>query len=556
MIESKYRRESIRFNPKINKIYKPLKKNQLLAMILSTGVLILKFLIVIEIQKIVDSISVLDFNLLQMQLYTCFFLVIMFFLINCIFQYVFRNLQYTSHYILIKGLFGISLTKDYFFYEKYVPSAILSMVKEDSKFIADWKSIGLITMFFNIVTVIFVFTVMSTYNLLFTIANIFIIILCLVVTHYISKVIGQKIYDLQVSNTIINQKMVDYLNGIKDIKQHKKEKFFQNKLAYFIDNNTYKYSNGYSKYFSFYMSIFALLSLVLPIVSILIGVFLIFNNQFTIGKLIATYMLVGYLQEPVMVIPDYLNKRLQAIAIQDKILPLLKDCDKVKLNEKVGRLKEFTFQSKEYLFEDGKSILKNISFALSRGGVILIKGESGKGKTSLLNLLSKFYSMDEQEVEIKYNDVPVETIPFSVYYDHVLQAQQIPYVFNDSILNNIVLGEKYPDKDINEILYTTCLEGFVQTKGIDYLIAQNGENISGGQKQRIGLARTLLKKPDILMLDEPTSALDVELISTITKRIANYCEKYEIGLIIVSHNDSFEQYYKEHKHTNVTTVIL
>lgn len=186
--------------------------------------------------------------------------------------------------------------------------------------------------------------------------------------------------------------------------------------------------------------------------------------------------------------------------------------------------------------------------------MILIRGESGKGKTSLLNLLSRFYSTNNQKVEIKYNQIPIETIPISEYYEHVLQAQQTPYIFRDTVLNNVVLGKRYAREDIEEIFHVVCLDEFIEAKGVNYLIEQNGENISGGQRQRIGLARTLLKKPDILLLDEPISALDPELIVVITKRIAEYCEKYKISLIVVSHNDSFERYYEEND--NVTIVTL
>ncbi len=109
-------------------------------------------------------------------------MVLTFFFINCIF--IFRNLQYNSHYILIKGLFGISLKKEYSFYEKYVPSSILSMVKDDSKFIADWKSIGIVTMYLNVLTVVLVFAIMATYHVGFTLVNILIIVFCLIITRF------------------------------------------------------------------------------------------------------------------------------------------------------------------------------------------------------------------------------------------------------------------------------------------------------------------------------------------------------------------------------------
>lgn len=87
------------------------------------------------------------------------------------------------------------------------------------------------------------------------------------------------------------------------------------------------------------MSVFALLSMALPMISVLIGVTFVLKNQLTIGKLLAIYILVGNLQEPVMVIPDFLNRRRQAIAIQDKILPLLEERRKEYFTGEVGDLK-------------------------------------------------------------------------------------------------------------------------------------------------------------------------------------------------------------------------
>ena len=82
-------------------------------------------------------------------------------------------------------------------------------------------------------------------------------------------------------------------------------------------------------------------------------------------------------------------------------------------------------------------------------------------------------------------------------------------------------------------------------KGAAYLLEENGANISGGQRQRIGIARALLKKPDILLLDEPTSALNLELANTITERITQYCMKHDITMVVISHNNSFETYFQK-----------
>ncbi len=535
----------IRFDLGINRIFKPLKKMQLLTELLFMGMISAKFILLIEVQKTIDSISLNNLAATRQLLKCCALLILLFFFINCIFQYFFRNLQYNSHYTLIKSLFGMTLKKDYSFHEKYVSSAVLSMVKDDSKFISDWKSIGIITVTGNVVTMIFAFLIMLRYSPLITAIIFLIILLCFGVTQYISKIISSKTYDLQVSNTEVNQKIIDYLNGIKDIRQYHKESFFRNRLADFIDGNTYRHSKCISQYYSVFTSIYAVLTTALPVLTILIGVILILNRSYTIGSMIAVFALAENLQEPVLTIPDFLNLRKQALAMQSKILPILQQSDASYAVKSLEPFKAFSFHSESYAFKDGKTILNHVDFTVKRGVPVIIKGESGKGKTSLFNLISRFYSTQGQAVSMAYNGVPVETIPPQLYYQHVLQAQQMPYIFRDTVLGNITLGDDFDDQDLAEVLHTACLDEFVEAKGLDYAIEQNGENISGGQKQRLGIARVLLRKPDILLLDEPTSALDAELVDTLTERVAQYCKRHSMALILISHNDSFERYYEE-----------
>lgn len=533
------------FHPEINRIFKPIQKQQILAMILflvSSG---FKLVLLIEVQKMIDSISANDLNVTMGYLRNSAVMIALFFGINCVFQFLFRHLEYTSNYLLVKSLFGMALEKEYAFHETYGPSVVLSMVKDDSRFISDWKSIGIIVVGGNIAILAMVFVIMLRYNVFITLFAFLIVFLCFAITHYISEIIGKKTYDLQVCNSEVNQKVIDYLNGIKDIKQYKKERFFRGRFSEFIDATAYLHSRGISRYYSVFTSIYAVLTTALPVLVILLGVLLIISGQFTIGQLIAIYGLVGNLQEPILVIPDYFNKRRQALAVQEKLMPILeKDAAGYEVSQ-LGELKDLAFHSDSYVFGDGKKILEKVSFEMKKGEHAIVKGESGKGKSSLLNIISRFHGIKGQRVSMEYNGIPVETIQPHAYYEHVLQAPQTPYIFRDTVQNNITMGDDFSEEELNEVLETACLEEFVAAKGLSYLLEQNGENVSGGQRQRIGLARALLRKPDLLMLDEPTSALNPELVWEITRRIAGYCEKYGIGLMVISHGDSFEKWYEE-----------
>lgn len=544
------------FHKEINKIFKPLLGIQIVTFAIFIVNVFIRYFLLIQIQKMTDSISLKEVSVTWGYLRSCVVLALLFFFLNCFCQYLYRNLEYNSHFSFMKSLFGMSLEKDYAFHEKYVSASLLSMIKDDSEFISRWKSTGVITVCGNIFSFVLAVGLMLYYNVWISIAVLLIILVCFVGTEYISKAISDRRYQLQVSNTEISNRMIEDFNGIKEIKQYRKENFFKKKLSTYMEQNSFQYSKSISRLFAAFTSTYAMLVITLPILSILIGITLILKNQLTIGELIAIYSIVSTLQEPVQTIPDYLNQRQQALAMQEKIMPILEKDTMVYSTEKLETMDSFAFHSDFYRFEDGKKILENVEFQVKKGDAIIIKGSSGKGKTSLLNLISRYYHFNGQPVQMKYNGIPVETILPAVYYEHVMQSQQMPYIFKDTILNNITLGEDYAKEALEEVVKTACLKELIDTKGYDYLIEQNGENISGGQKQRIGLARVLLRKPDLLMLDEPTSALNPELVTDITKNIIQYCKDYQIALLLVSHNDSFENYFQEVAADHVKMVYI
>lgn len=545
-----------KFHREINKVFLQFRKKQILTIALSVFMVLSKFLLLMIMQKAVDSITGNKLEVTIGYLKESVLLIFAFFMINCIFQYFFRDLEYTCHYALVKSLFGKATDKEYTFHEKHSSTLLLSMIKEDSKFISDWKSIGLIAVISNAITLVIAFVILFYYNVLITVFILAIIITCFALTHYISKKIGNKTYDLQISNSEMNQKIMESFNGIKDIKQYGKEDFFKNQLEEFIDRDTYRHSKSISRLSAVFTSIYAVLTTALPILALIAGVLLILAGQFTIGQLITTYALIGNLQEPVLAIPEMLNQRRQALSIQEKIMPLLEKEEVVYSKNILDKLQEFSMDSKEYEFEDGKKILKNLKLVVKKGSHILLKGESGKGKTSVLNLISRFYSTQGQAISMKYNGICIEDIVPDSYYRHVIQAQQIPYIFKASVFDNIALGESYTEEDVKEALKAVCMEEFIQEKGMDYQIEEKGENLSGGQRQRIGIARALIRKPDILMLDEPTSALNEELSKTLVKRVVEYCIHNEIALITVSHSEVFEEYYETRGYEKIEKIIL
>jgi len=154
------------------------------------------------------------------------------------------------------------------------------------------------------------------------------------------------------------------------------------------------------------------------------------------------------------------------------------------------------------------SALKNISLQAKKGDTIALVGDSGAGKSSLVNLLVRFYDPSSGKILINNSDNKEFTL--TSLHQKISYVTQRIYIFNDTIATNVAYGEEIDEKRVVEALEKAYAMEFINKldDGIHTLLSESGDNLSGGQRQRIALARALYKNPDILILDEATSALD------------------------------------------------
>ena len=182
---------------------------------------------------------------------------------------------------------------------------------------------------------------------------------------------------------------------------------------------------------------------------------------------------------------------------------------------------EIKLNNINFKYED-ENVLQNFSLEIKKGETVALVGQSGSGKSTIANLLARFY--DVQEGEITLDGINIKQIDIFSLRDKIGLVTQDSILFNDTIKNNILLGkENATDQEIVEALKVANAYEFVKDlpNGINTSIGDSGNRLSGGQKQRLSIARAVLKNPPIMILDEATSALDTESEKLVQDAIEN-----------------------------------
>lgn len=190
-------------------------------------------------------------------------------------------------------------------------------------------------------------------------------------------------------------------------------------------------------------------------------------------------------------------------------------------SEKPAHIKgEIEFKNVNFSFDKTKKILSDISFKINAGDIVGIVGTTGSGKSTLINLLMRYYDGYSGKITVDGKDI--RDIDIQCYRGHIGYVQQEPMMFSDTIYNNIAYGD--PNADVEAVIHAADVanaHGFIVTQpdAYDSMLGERGVGLSGGEKQRISIARAILKNPGILIFDEATASVDSETEELIQEAI-------------------------------------
>lgn len=363
------------------------------------------------------------------------------------------------------------------------------------------------------------------------------IIVVAIIDNHAQIVSKEKNRSLRETDEKVNSILSELIRGIRDIKLLNFKNTIRNKVIEKLNDNNNKNvdRNAYQE------KIHALTRLVIfatVFLVIVIGIQFVNLKLITASQLIVLYLYnsnVFSLMSNFSALRDCVKEYELAVEriyeLEDSNKHLKDQYGKTRIEDFKGKI---SFENVTFEYTKNKPILKDLSLTIEPKDTIAIIGESGSGKTTILNLITKSY--DVLIGKVLLDNVDINELDEGTIRKNVSIITQSPYIFNMSIKDNLRLVKpKATKKELDDVCKKACFYDYVMSLPDKYntIIGEGGVNLSGGQKQRLAIARALLKECKILLFDEATSALDNITQKEIQESIDNISKNYTI--IIIAH---------------------
>ncbi len=333
-----------------------------------------------------------------------------------------------------------------------------------------------------------------------------------------------KIYeDISEENAVLTTVAEENLAGVRTVKAFAREKF---EIEKFLSHNKRYYDLNISqlKVLVKYYPYFQFVGKALPVAMTILGGISVMHGNMTLGALVAFVEYSRNCTWPMEMLGWLTNDLSSAVASYKKIKKIYGETAMIKDEEQPVVLEQvkgdISFEHVSFSIE-GKNILSDINFTVPAGKTIGIMGATGSGKSSIVNLLQRFYDVSDGAVKVDGTDV--RKLSLKQLRSSISVVLQDVFLFSDTIEENIKMGQRkvMPFDEIRRAADCAQAKDFIEKMDEQYatVIGERGVGLSGGQKQRISIARAIAKKAPILILDDSTSALDMETEHEIQKTL-------------------------------------
>ncbi len=412
------------------------------------------------------------------------------------------------------------------FFNNTPNGVLVTRAVSDIETISTVFSDGVVMIFGDILKISFVIFMMYTINWKIATIVLAIIPIMIVLTRYFQKSIKRTFQDERSLAAKLNSFVQERVTGIKIIQIFNREKAEFEKFQK-INTQLKEAHIRTIFYFAIFFPITEIIS------SVAIGLVILYGGYSTMnsipvnaGEIIAFILYIQMLFRPMRQIADRFNNMQRGLVGAERVLKLM-DVDEIIPDNGITELQHIDgnieFEDVHFSYKKGEEVLKGISFQVKAGETIAIVGATGAGKSTIINLLTRFYDIDSGKIKI--DNIDIKDIPLQNLRKKIAVVLQDVFLFNDTIYQNITLGNNTISKEqVIEAAKEIKLHQFIQNlpNEYDYEVKERGATLSVGQRQLISFLRAMVYNPDILVLDEATSSIDNHseaLIQEATKKL-------------------------------------
>ena len=436
------------------------------------------------------------------------------------------------------------LQEDFNFYNRNRTGDLMSRQTGDMEAIRHFISYVIYAVYENILLLAFALTMIFTVNVKLALCMLVVLPFTALTTFRQSKRVRPAFFRIRQQFSSLNTFVQENISGNRVVKAFAKEDFEIEKFN--KENDGYRDAElNASATWKKYVPIFEFLSNILTVVLMLYGGYMVIDGEITIGNMVTVNGYLWMLTMPLRMAGWWVNDIHRFTTSAEKIYKTYSEEPDIKKPCRPVERKHFNgdveFKDVSYRAEN-TDIISNISFRVKAGQTVGIIGSTGSGKSTIMNLLGRFYDATTGSVFV--DGVNVRDLDLYELRDNIGIAMQDVFLFSDTIEGNIAYGR--PNCSFEEVKKAAKMADanlFIQNmpEGYDTIVGERGVGLSGGQKQRISLARALVKDPAILILDDTTSAVDMETESYIQdqlKKIEKDCTIFIIAYRISSIKDA------------------
>ncbi len=462
-----------------------------------------------------------------------------------LYQLVFETASQGLLYNMRDKVYRKLLEEDFAFYNKKRTGDLMSRQTGDMDAIRHFVAYVIYVVYQNVLLFIFALLMVFTVNTKLALCMLVVLPFTAFTTYKQAKEVKPAFQRNRNCFSSLNAFVQENVSGNRVVKAFAKEDYEIEKFQ--KENDKFKDAQiKASRIWMKYVPIYEVLSNALTIVLMLYGGYLVIQGNITMGDLVKVNGYLWMLNTPLRMAGWWINDIQNFITSVEKIYATYSEEPHVKTpyvdKDRSCKLQgNVEFRNVSYRADD-EDIVMDINFKVKAGQTVGIIGSTGAGKSTLMNLLCRFYDTTSGQVLVDGQDVR----DYDLYNlrDNIGMAMQDVFLFSDTIEGNIAYGRPNCSfEDVKKAAIMADANHFIQAMpdGYDTIVGERGVGLSGGQKQRISLARALLKDPAILILDDTTSAVDMETESYIQNQLKNIqktCTVFVIAYRISSIRDA------------------